>query len=404
MKLIARNSVNTKLNIIFSMLLVALFLALGYNNYRRERQLVIKGAIDKASAISRQIIETRDYLSKHVTYEPQLNPNLIPQVAATSIARQLTAGSGYYVRQVSLRYRNPANRPDSFEAAQLAAFRKAKAVETWQVVAKNGEQALRYMLPMIADKSCLACHESYETSPAFVQARFPRGHFSYGYKVGDVIGAVSVSVPLEDLYQQVGVNLKRNILIDTIILACFIFFTRWIIRKTILAPVENVSTRISKVARTGNFSERLAPTSTDEIGELIVAFNELMSELDRKTIQKMESEERYRNFIEIAQSPIITFMADGKIVIANRKAEMLFGLTKEELLGQCIFDFLEDAETLRNAIKNYFRAESNELIGATTLQKARDVYGRLFNVEVVISVSQSDQNQLFSAILRPLQE
>jgi nitrogen fixation/metabolism regulation signal transduction histidine kinase len=64
------------------------------------------------------------------------------------------------------------------------------------------------------------------------------------------------------------------------------------------------------------------PTSNDEIGELVVAFNELMSELDRKTTQKMESEERYRNFIEIAQSPIITFMEDGKIVIANRRAEM----------------------------------------------------------------------------------
>ena len=41
-----------------------------------------------------------------------------------------------------------------------------------------------------------------------------------------------------------------------------------------------------------------------------------------------------------------------------------------------------------------------ELIGTTTRQKVRDVCGRLFEVEMVISVSQSDQTQMFSAILR----
>lgn len=404
MRLFVKNSINTRLSVIFSILLVALFLSLGYNNYRREHYLVIRGAIDNASAISRQIVETRDYLAKHVVYEPELNPNLIPQVAATRIARQLTAGSRYYVRQVSLRYRNPDNRPDQFETTQLQSFHRAKAQEVWQVIDKNGKKALRYMLPMIADESCLACHESYEKSPSFVQARFPKGHFSYGYKVGDVIGAVSVSVPLEELYQQVGVNLKRNIMIDTVILFLFILFTGWIIRKTILEHVEKVSTLISTAAKTGTFTERLAAAGSNEIGELVIAFNELMSELDRKTMQKIESEERYRNFIEIAQSPIITFMEDGKIVIANRRAEMLFGLTKQELLGQCFFDFLEDSESLKKAIEDYFTAGNNGLIGVTTLQKVRDVYGQLFDVELVISVSQSDQTQLFSAILRALRK
>lgn len=400
MRLFDGNSVNTKLLIIFSFLLIALFLSLGYNNYRRERSLIIKGAVDNARAVSHQIIETRNYLAKHVILEPDLNPNLIPQVAATSIAKQLTAGSQLYVRQVSLRYRNPGNKPDQFEAAQLSSFHRVKAVETWQVTTRDGEKTLRYMLPMVADKSCLACHESYDKSPPFVKARFPDGHFSYGYKVGDVIGAVSVSVPLQDLYKQVGVNLKLNILIDSVSLVLFILVTGWVIRKVILEHIKKVSSLISTVAKTGNFSERLVYASNDEIGELVVAFNELMSELDHKSMQKTESEERYRNFIEIAQSPIITFMEDGKIVIANRRAENLFGLSKQELLGQCFFDFLENPESFEKAVKNYYSAGSSELIGVTTLQKIRNIYGQLFEVELVISVSHSDQTPLFSAILR----
>jgi len=400
MSFFSRLSVNTKYNIISSLLLMALFMALAYSNYRREQSLILKGAIDNARTISRQIIETRDYLSKSVTSEPEHNENLIPQVAATRVAQQLTRGSNYYVRQVSLRYRNPENQPDNFESIQLTAFRDVKAAETWQVSKEKGRESLRYLLPMVSDESCLTCHGSYDTAPGYIQRRFPRGHFSYGYKVGEVIGAVSVSVPMEGLYRQIGANLKRDIIFDGVVLIVFILVSGWIIRRTILTPVKAVAASIAEVAHSGNFTERLEQRGEDEIGALIGSFNELMAELDRKTIQRAESEGRYRNFIEIAQSPIITFMSDGKIVISNQKAEKLFGLTKEELLGQSIFDFMEKGEVLQGAMMDYFSAGSSDLIGTTTRQRVRDVCGRLFEVEMVISVSQSDQSPMFSAILR----
>ncbi|MEI6702577.1 MAG: DUF3365 domain-containing protein [Deltaproteobacteria bacterium] len=400
MKIFTSRSVTTTFNTISSLLLVILFLVLAFSSYLREQELILKGAVDTARTISRQIIETRNYLSRHVTSEPEHNPALIPQVAASRVAQQLTSGSNYYVRQVSLRYRNPDNRPDDFEIAQLNAFKNKKPLETWQVAAKAGQKSLRYLLPMIADQSCLTCHGSYETAPKFIQARFPKGHFSYGYQVGDLIGAVSVALPMEDLYRQIRHNLRRDIIYDGMVMAIFIILTGWILHRTIITPVKIVAGSISEVARTGNFSERVKLTRTDEIGELIASFNVLMAELDHKTRQRTESEERYRNFIEIAQSPIITFMADGKIVISNQKAETLFGLNKEELLGQCIFDFMLQGEQMKNAIGDYFSAGSSKMIGTTTRQKMRDVCGKLFDVDMVISVSQSDQNQMFSAILR----
>ena len=402
MNFFSRWSVNTKYNIISSLLLIALFMALAYSSYRREQSLILKGAIDNARTISRQIIETRDYLSKSVTSEPEHNENLIPQVAATRVAQQLTRGSNYYVRQVSLRYRNPDNRPDGFETVQLTAFRDVKAAESWQVTEENGKKSLRYLLPMVSDKSCLTCHGSYEAAPGFIQRRFPRGHFSYGYKVGEVIGAVSVSVPMEGLYRQIGANLKRDILYDGLVLVIFITVSGWIIRRTIITPVKTVAASIAEVAHSGSFSERLEQRGEDEIGVLIASFNELMAELDRRTLQRVESEGRYRNFIEIAQSPIITFMSDGKIVISNQKAEKLFGLTKQELLGQSIFDFMEKGELLQGAMMDYFSAGSSDLIGTTTRQRVRDVCGRLYEVEMVISVSQSEQSPMFSAILRAI--
>ncbi|KAA0891999.1 c-type heme family protein [Oryzomonas rubra] len=402
MRMLSDRSVNTKFNIIAALLLAALFLSLAYSNYRREQALILTTAVDNARSIAHQIIETRDYLSQSVTNEPEHNYNLIPQVAATQIAKRLTSGSRYYVRQISLRYRNPGNRPDSFETAQLATFRDTQAREVWQVAGEKGKKALRYLLPMKADQSCLACHGTYDTAPRFVRERFPRGHYSYGYRVGEVIGAVSVSVPMEGLYHEVGTNLAFDLLYDGAVLLAFVLVSGWLIRRTILTPVKNVAESIADVARTGNFSERLTGRGNDEIGELIGSFNELMAELDRKTLQRKESEDRYRNFIEIAQSPIVTFVGDGKIVISNQKAEKLFGLTKQELLGQCIFEFMENGEALRAGVEGYFSSGSSDLIGATVRQTVRDVCGNPFEVDMVISVSQADQNPIFSAILRPL--
>lgn len=404
MKIFSSNSVTTTFNIISSLLLIALFMALALSSYRREQELIIKGAVDNARTISQQIIVTRDYLSRHVTSEPEKNPNLIPQVAASSIAKQLTEGSNYYVRQVSLRYRNPDNRPDSFESNQLNKFKGPKPKEVWNVSRESGKKTLRYMLPMVADKSCLVCHGSYETAPKFIQVRFPKDHFSYGYQLGEMIGAVSVAVPMESLYRQIRHNLGRDVIYDGLVMTIFIIITGWILHRTIITPVKKVAGSISEVARTGNFSQRIELKRTDEIGELINSYNILMSELDHKTRQRMESEERYRNFIEIAQSPIVTFMTDGKILISNQKAEKLFGLTKEELLGQCIFEFMLQGDDLKEAINDYFTAGSSNLIGTTTRQKVRDVCGRLFEVDMVISVSQSDQSQIFSAILRAAKE
>jgi len=400
MKPFTNRSVNTTYNVITSILLVVLFLVLSSNSYRRDQSLILKGAIDNARIISRQIIETRDYLSRSVTSEPERNPNLIPQVAASRVAQQLTRDSMYYVRQVSLRYRNPGNRPDAFETSQLTRFLNANAAETWEVTDVGGKKFLRYLLPMAAETSCLTCHGSFETAPLFVRKRFPKGHLSYGYKVGEIIGAVSVSVPMEGLYREIGNNFRRDILFDGFALVIFIIITGWVIRRAILTPVKMVASHISDVAGTGNFSERLEKTSTTEINELIGSFNDLMVELDRRTRQRAEAEDRYRNFIEIARSPIVSFMSDGKIVIANQKAETLFGLTKGELLGLSIFEFMENDEELRLAMEDYFSAGSSELIGTATIQRVRNVCGKILPVEMIISVSQSDQSLIFSAILR----
>ncbi|SNB47553.1 DUF3365 domain-containing protein [Geobacter sp. DSM 9736] len=394
--------INTKFNLIMSILLVLLFFVAAYLTYSRQQKLILNVAVDNARVLAKQIIETREYMSSVVRGEPEQNYSLVPQVVATQVARRITRDSKFYVRQVSLRYRNPENRPDSFESVQLNAFARRTGNETYGIVPYDGKKVFRYMQTMVADKSCLQCHGSYETAPRFVQQRFPKGHFSYNYHQGEVIGAVSVSIPMADLYHQIGVNLALDITGRAFIFLSVILVLGYLVRKTIINPIETVSKTISHVTQTGDFTERIPRYTRDEIGQLINAFNEMMEELGHKTLQHTESEERYRKFIEMARSAVVTFLADGKIVISNERAEKLFDMPKRDLLGESIFHFLEDGELIRESISQYLREGAGGVVDKTSRQKIRDRQGKQIEVEIALSASMTDHKPMFTAIIRDL--
>jgi len=135
-----------------------------------------------------------------VTPETQPNPYL-PE----SLERNVTTPSGkmltlinpaYMTRQVfelaaegkdlikghltSLEPIRPENEPDPWERAALETF-AAGAKEASKVMDINGQQYLRLMRPFITEQPCLKCHADQ------------------GYKLGDIRGGISVSVPLSVL-------------------------------------------------------------------------------------------------------------------------------------------------------------------------------------------------------------
>ncbi len=126
---------------------------------------------------------------------------------APSIAQKYTDQTGYYVRRVSLKYRNTNDIPDQYEKGVLEKFdslrEEGKMVvehEDYRVVEEDGKKYLRYMKPLITKKLCLNCHGSTEDIPTtvkgFLNTNYPEDRAT-GFKVGDVRGAVSVKIPLE---------------------------------------------------------------------------------------------------------------------------------------------------------------------------------------------------------------
>ena len=392
----------TKFNLIMSLLLVCLFLAAAFLTYRKEQQLILRFAEDNARNIARQIIETRDYMSGAVRDEAENNYDLVPQVVATRVAKKITEGSPYYVRQVSLRYRNPDNRPDKYETASLENFNLHKLTESSSMETVSGKPIFRYLQPMVALESCLACHGEYGKAPAFVRARFPRGHYSYNYKVGEVIGAVSVSIPMADLYRQIGTNLKQDLLYRGVIFCIIILVMGWILRRSIIDPVKQLAVSISRVTRTGSYAERLPRFTNDEIGTLIGSFNDLMQELEQKNQQSSEANARYRSFIDMVPSAVVTCLQDGRIIVTNRRAEKLFGFSRKDLLGKSIFDFITGETARSELFATCMKDGRIRMVTESSIQTVRGLRGSLTKMEIAISASEGDQQPLFTVILREI--
>jgi len=80
----------------------------------------------------------------------------------------------------SLKPLRPQNAPDPWERKALEAFERGRA-EVSEVVSIDGKAHMRLMRPFRIDPSCLTCHEEQ------------------GYKVGDIRGGISVSVPMSPI-------------------------------------------------------------------------------------------------------------------------------------------------------------------------------------------------------------
>ncbi len=120
----------------------------------------------------------------------------------TSSGRNLTlVNPAYMTRQVheldrvqyglrghitSLRPIRPENAPDDWETGALKDFQEKGSREVTSVQSIDGRDFLRFMRPMFTEASCLKCHGSQ------------------GYKVGEIRGGISVSVPMESYYAAMG--------------------------------------------------------------------------------------------------------------------------------------------------------------------------------------------------------
>ena len=190
-----------KMTVIFFILawitLVTASFLWNYSNAKKEQERI---ALQSARSFFDQIVITRLWNSRHggvyvsVTKKTQPNPYLkmamrdikvndkllLTKVNPAFMTRQLSEialeQKGVQFHITSLRPIRPENKPTPRETVFLKAFEHG-AKEKGMLINNGAKSEYFYMAPLITEKSCLQCHANQ------------------GYKVGDVRGGISVTLP-----------------------------------------------------------------------------------------------------------------------------------------------------------------------------------------------------------------
>jgi two-component system NtrC family sensor kinase len=107
--------------------------------------------------------------------------------------------SGLRGHITSLKPHRPGNEPDEWERSALLAFQEQGKVEVSSYEQLDGKPYLRLMRAFYTEQSCLKCHANQ------------------GYKLGDIRGGISVSIPLDIFIKQEQTE-RRTIITSLIIM------------------------------------------------------------------------------------------------------------------------------------------------------------------------------------------
>ncbi len=154
------------------------------------------------------------------------NPALATRELST-IANKTSTRASFTVTSDDVRQK--ANAPDGFEKASIAEFSANKNI---QFVEKYEGGSYRYARPLIVKEGCLKCHGDPKDAPAAVITKYGDKK-AFHYKVGDVRGIISVTLPSISLMEALP-TLINPISLGGIFLAFlinFLFTTRFILNR-----------------------------------------------------------------------------------------------------------------------------------------------------------------------------
>ncbi len=167
-------------------------------------------------------------------------------------------------------------------------------------------------------------------------------------------------------------------------------------------PLDQLGVVIREIVRTGRFEEKIPRRGRDEIGSLILGFNEMIDHLREKTEHLEESEARFRLLTETASDGIVSFLANGQIILFNYRAERIFGYSKREVLGMGIDQLIHEecASVHALGVEAYLRQEGKALLLRTRRIVGRRRDGSPVPLELSLSVADSEGHLFYTALLR----
>ena len=236
-----------------------------YFVYEQEQRKILSLLEAKATLIKAQTETTRAYIATHyvgkiqnssagkdivATMSHANDPRAIPlpATATREISEELAKAGLFSARLFSATPLNQANgATDAFEKEALAAI-MGGADSYSRIEEQGGQWTFRRATPDKAQvAACVGCHT--------------------GKQVGDILGLLSVSIPMTEARAALNESLWRTGLVMVTLVLLMMAATMFVVRRTVLKPVAELS-RLSLDLTEGDLTKRLPVAGHDEMADL----------------------------------------------------------------------------------------------------------------------------------------
>ncbi|MBI9037632.1 MAG: DUF3365 domain-containing protein [Bacteroidales bacterium] len=276
-----------------------------------------------------------------------------PAYAQRQLNEDLPEISGVAGHITSLKPLRPENAPDDWEQKALKSFENGKT-EALGFCEFEGQQSLRLMRPLIMQEGCLKCH----------------GH--QGYKIGDVRGGVSFTVPLAPYLAEEHKTATAHIfslaLLWILGIVGIILSSRVLRKKSFELESANKLLQDSYSKLETNVQGRTA--------ELAQTNRELKAEITgRKAVEsKLKlNETMLRQVIDATPNCIFVKDRNGMYLVVNKKMAEMHNKAPEEFLGKYDHEFAKNwFET--TDYKEFRKAEQDVIDSKKTLFVEEDLF------------------------------
>jgi len=248
--------------------------------YSQEEANMLRQLESRGQVIQAQVEVTRSYIAKNyvgkmkqssfgsslvVARHHAANPDAIPfpATATREIGEELGMRGVFQSRLVSRTPVNPANSPkDSFEQAALAAIESG--ADSYSIVEGSGESMVfrRASADLATVQSCTGCQA--------------------GSNVGDMLGVLSVSIPMAGVHADMIESLTRTggVLVGVILASLVMVY--FLLQHFILFPLGQLTSISRNLAMgEGDLTKRVPMTGQDELGQLGQNFNQFIEKLQQ---------------------------------------------------------------------------------------------------------------------------
>jgi signal transduction histidine kinase len=313
----------------------------------------------------------------------------------------------YYYKESAINARSPENEADAYEKSFIEELNENSELMTRSV--KRVFNASPYFVVLHRgeemEESCLRCHSTPEKAPGDL-VRYYGPERSFNRKIGDVVSANSIRVPLSAAYAIANrFSLQLSIILITVLGALFLL-QHWFNKLLLFKPLSAIHQKALLISNSDeHLGEEIPLPAGRELNELTAAFNKmsiglryqidhLEERVQEQTSELTKANNQLKNEIEerqLAEEALRKAHDELELQVKVRTAELMEineelkaeievrkqtkqMLQKNEKLLQTVFDGISDplilldenlrVKILNNAALRYYQKEKKGVINS----------------------------------------